>query len=98
MQMIGLHCTLTRFCFSEGDIISDLCAGLIGGLGLTPSGNIGMSALLSLQCIENHAAKGYTLPANRKPALEAFSRILRAWETLHKAQRVECLPQIPSTL
>lgn len=24
-----------------GDIISDLCAGLIGGLGLTPSGNIG---------------------------------------------------------
>ena len=24
-----------------GDIVSDLCAGLIGGLGLTPSGNIG---------------------------------------------------------
>lgn len=24
-----------------GDIMSDLCAGLIGGLGLTPSGNIG---------------------------------------------------------
>lgn len=24
-----------------GDIISDLCAGLIGGLGLTASGNIG---------------------------------------------------------
>ena len=23
-----------------GDILSDLCAGLIGGLGLTPSGNI----------------------------------------------------------
>jgi len=27
-----------------GDIISDLCAGLIGGLGLTPSGNIGKDA------------------------------------------------------
>jgi isocitrate dehydrogenase (NAD+) len=27
-----------------GDIISDLCAGLIGGLGLTPSGNIGACA------------------------------------------------------
>ena len=27
-----------------GDIVSDLCAGLIGGLGLTPSGNIGTSA------------------------------------------------------
>jgi isocitrate dehydrogenase (NAD+) len=24
-----------------GDILSDLCAGFIGGLGLTPSGNIG---------------------------------------------------------
>lgn len=27
-----------------GDIISDMCAGLIGGLGLTPSGNIGRGA------------------------------------------------------
>ncbi|KAJ3082802.1 NAD-dependent isocitrate dehydrogenase [Quaeritorhiza haematococci] len=27
-----------------GDILSDLCAGLIGGLGLTPSGNIGQKA------------------------------------------------------
>jgi len=27
-----------------GDIISDLCAGLIGGLGITPSGNIGEDA------------------------------------------------------
>jgi len=24
-----------------GDILSDLCAGLVGGLGLAPSGNIG---------------------------------------------------------
>ena len=27
-----------------GDILSDLCAGLVGGLGLTPSGNIGEEA------------------------------------------------------
>ena len=27
-----------------GDILSDMCAGLIGGLGLTPSGNIGRNA------------------------------------------------------
>ena len=27
-----------------GDIVSDLCAGLVGGLGLTPSGNIGEEA------------------------------------------------------
>ena len=32
-----------------GDIISDLCAGLIGGLGLTPSGNIG--ALHNMQTV-----------------------------------------------
>lgn len=24
-----------------GDVVSDMCAGLLGGLGLTPSGNIG---------------------------------------------------------
>jgi len=29
-----------------GDIVSDLCAGLIGGLGLTPSGNIGHTVAL----------------------------------------------------
>jgi len=29
-----------------GDILSDLCAGLIGGLGLTPSGNIGVSGAI----------------------------------------------------
>ncbi|VDN29447.1 unnamed protein product [Gongylonema pulchrum] len=27
-----------------GDILSDLCAGLVGGLGVTPSGNIGENA------------------------------------------------------
>ncbi|KRX16030.1 putative isocitrate dehydrogenase [NAD] subunit alpha, mitochondrial, partial [Trichinella nelsoni] len=29
-----------------GDIVSDLCAGLIGGLGVTPSGNIGNEAAI----------------------------------------------------
>merc|ERR1711973_238939 len=29
-----------------GDIISDLCAGLIGGLGLTPSGNVGTAGAI----------------------------------------------------
>ena len=29
-----------------GDILSDLCAGLVGGLGLTPSGNIGTSGAI----------------------------------------------------
>jgi hypothetical protein len=35
-----------------GDILSDMCAGLIGGLGLTPSGNIGrVSTRFPLQLI-----------------------------------------------
>lgn len=29
-----------------GDILSDLCAGLIGGLGVTPSGNIGLEGAI----------------------------------------------------
>lgn len=29
-----------------GDILSDLCAGLVGGLGVTPSGNIGQQGAL----------------------------------------------------
>ncbi|CAG0879224.1 unnamed protein product [Cyprideis torosa] len=29
-----------------GDILSDLCAGLVGGLGLTPSGNVGRNGAL----------------------------------------------------
>lgn len=35
-----------------GDILSDMCAGLVGGLGLTPSGNIGINgALFESVCI-----------------------------------------------
>ena len=43
-----------------GDILSDLCAGLIGGLGLTPSGNIGTDgAIFEVQ----HWATGiYIMP------------------------------------
>lgn len=29
-----------------GDIVSDLCAGLVGGLGLTPSANVGVSGAI----------------------------------------------------
>lgn len=35
-----------------GDILSDMCAGLVGGLGLTPSGNMGLNgALFESVCI-----------------------------------------------
>ena len=38
-----------------GDIISDLCAGLIGGLGLTPSGNIGADGLALMEAVHGTA-------------------------------------------
>ena len=38
-----------------GDIISDLCAGLIGGLGLTPSGNVGANGLALMEAVHGTA-------------------------------------------
>lgn len=38
-----------------GDIISDLCAGLIGGLGLTPSGNVGAKGLALMEAVHGTA-------------------------------------------
>lgn len=39
-----------------GDILSDMCAGLVGGLGLTPSGNIGLNGALfeSVRIAKHH--------------------------------------------
>ena len=34
-----------------GDILSDLCAGLVGGLGLTPSGNIGRDNMALFEAV-----------------------------------------------
>ncbi|MCH97479.1 isocitrate dehydrogenase, partial [Trifolium medium] len=38
-----------------GDIISDLCAGLIGGLGLTPSCNIGEGGIALAEAVHGSA-------------------------------------------
>ncbi|GJP31648.1 hypothetical protein CLOM_g14711 [Closterium sp. NIES-68] len=38
-----------------GDILSDLAAGLIGGLGLTPSGNIGRDGLALMEAVHGTA-------------------------------------------
>ncbi|KAM0940017.1 putative isocitrate dehydrogenase (NAD(+)) [Dioscorea sansibarensis] len=38
-----------------GDIISDLCAGLIGGLGLTPSCNIGENGIILAEAVHGSA-------------------------------------------
>lgn len=41
-----------------GDIISDLCAGLVGGLGVTPSMNIG-GLMATAVCCMRDAQLGY---------------------------------------
>ncbi|KAK7491710.1 hypothetical protein BaRGS_00016966 [Batillaria attramentaria] len=38
-----------------GDILSDLCAGLIGGLGVTPSGNIGEDGVAIFESVHGTA-------------------------------------------
>ncbi|CAI8013248.1 Isocitrate dehydrogenase [NAD] subunit alpha, mitochondrial [Geodia barretti] len=38
-----------------GDILSDLCAGLVGGLGLTPSGNIGADGVAIFEAVHGTA-------------------------------------------
>ncbi|KAJ7376590.1 Isocitrate dehydrogenase [NAD] subunit alpha, mitochondrial [Desmophyllum pertusum] len=38
-----------------GDILSDLCAGLIGGLGVTPSGNIGAGGVAIFESVHGTA-------------------------------------------
>ena len=40
--------TVTAFCMF---VYSDLCAGLIGGLGLTPSGNIGADGVAIFESV-----------------------------------------------
>ena len=64
-----------------GDILSDMCAGLIGGLGLTPSGNIGrVSIRFLLQLI-------YINPsAIRMPP---FSRLFMGQRRILPVRRVE---------
>ena len=39
-----------------GDILSDMCAGLVGGLGLTPSGNMGLNGAL-FESVSVHLGK-----------------------------------------
>ena len=48
-----------------GDILSDLCAGLVGGLGLTPSGNIGADGVAIFEAVSvTSASPIQTLPCH----------------------------------
>lgn len=57
MQLVSRPSQFDVMCMPNlyGDIISDLCAGLIGGLGLTPSGNIGTNGLALMEAVHGTA-------------------------------------------
>lgn len=72
-----------------GDILSDMCAGLIGGLGLTPSGNIG-DACSIFEAVHGSApdiaGKGL---ANPTALLLSSIMMLRHMGLENYAQRIE---------
>lgn len=73
-----------------GDIISDLCAGLIGGLGLTPSGNIGANGLALMEAVHGTAPdiKGQDL-ANPTALLLSGTMMLRHLRMVDKADMIQ---------
>jgi isocitrate dehydrogenase (NAD+) len=72
-----------------GDIMSDLCAGLIGGLGLTPSGNIGRDGAI-FESVHGTAPDiaGKDI-ANPTALLLSSCMMLRHMELFDHADRIE---------
>lgn len=72
-----------------GDILSGLCAGLIGGLGFAPSANIGEGARI-YEAVHGSAPDiaGRNI-ANPSAILMAFSMMLRDLEMQDKADRLD---------
>eukprot|EP00250_Pteridium_aquilinum_P006478 c16393_g1_i1 orf=201-1331(+) len=72
-----------------GDIISDLCAGLIGGLGLTPSCNIGENGLALAEAVHGTAPDiaGKNM-ANPTALLLSSVMMLRHLGMTEKADRI----------
>ncbi|XP_021760136.1 isocitrate dehydrogenase [NAD] catalytic subunit 5, mitochondrial-like [Chenopodium quinoa] len=73
-----------------GDIISDLCAGLIGGLGLTPSCNIGEGGIALAEAVHGSAPDiaGKNM-ANPTALLLSAVTMLRHLELNDKADQVQ---------
>ncbi|KAG0492262.1 hypothetical protein HPP92_005660 [Vanilla planifolia] len=73
-----------------GDIISDLCAGLIGGLGLTPSCNIGEGGIALAEAVHGSAPDiaGKNL-ANPTALLLSSVMMLRHLQLNDKADRIQ---------
>ncbi|XP_042521217.1 isocitrate dehydrogenase [NAD] catalytic subunit 5, mitochondrial-like [Macadamia integrifolia] len=72
-----------------GDIISDLCAGLVGGLGLTPSCNIGEGGIALAEAVHGSAPDiaGKNL-ANPTALLLSSVMMLRHLEMNDKAEKI----------
>uniref|UniRef100_A0A161TC74 isocitrate dehydrogenase (NAD(+)) n=1 Tax=Triatoma infestans TaxID=30076 RepID=A0A161TC74_TRIIF len=79
-----------------GDILSDMCAGLVGGLGLTPSGNVGLNGAL-FESVHGTAPDiaGKDL-ANPTALLLSAVMMLRYMDLMDHASRIEkaCLDVI----
>ncbi|XP_038640214.1 isocitrate dehydrogenase [NAD] subunit alpha, mitochondrial isoform X1 [Scyliorhinus canicula] len=73
-----------------GDILSDLCAGLIGGLGVTPSGNIGANGVAIFESVHGTAPDiaGLDL-ANPTALLLSAVMMLRHMELHKPAKKIE---------
>ncbi|XP_031119115.1 isocitrate dehydrogenase [NAD] catalytic subunit 5, mitochondrial-like [Ipomoea triloba] len=73
-----------------GDIISDLCAGLIGGLGLTPSCNIGEGGIALAEAVHGSAPDiaGKNM-ANPTALLLSSVMMLRHLNLHDKADRIQ---------
>ena len=72
-----------------GDILSDMCAGLIGGLGLTPSGNIGKDASI-FEAVHGSAPDiAGQDKANPTALLLSSIMMLRHMSLFDKADRIE---------
>ena len=72
-----------------GDIVSDLCAGLVGGLGLAPSANIGKDAAI-FEAVHGSAPKHAGLnDANPTALILSAVLMLRHLGESAAADRVE---------
>jgi len=58
-----------------GDILSDLCAGLIGGLGLTPSGNVGAGVAI-FAAFSASSLAFFNCPANASSTVASLASTL----------------------
>lgn len=73
-----------------GDVVSDLAAGLVGGLGLTPSGNIGLSGTAIFEAVHGTAPEisGKDI-ANPTALLLSGCMLLRHVQLFKDADRIE---------